>query len=361
MFLRTAGLILVTAASLLLPGTIAGGQENVPPPTDDSPSATGAPLPATGEGQEDLAAIVRGLIITRHDVDKEVARMKASPMAAEMTDAMLRWQARSMLAGNILLLEEAKRFTAKIDDELVRQQWIVYRDLDPSYVDENFEALKNEFITDLYLKARCGRTILDGVVPDMASFVRVTPREIREFYHNNIDYYTQKASTILVWVLFPEASFGDAAETRRLGTACRDLFLNRGSELENVAEDYKTLSQRWPGCLPRKTVIEADSGSSFHPSIVEFVDEAAKGDVSGLINLEGGIVVAHIVDKIGGKISAFDEVQDEIAWELKSRKRKQAHLLIVEDLARKEKFFFPSDLFERKPARGQTPEQPAGK
>ena len=145
MLFRTTGLILALSVSLLLPGTIAGGQENAPP--------------SAGEGKEDLAAIVRGLIITWHDVDKKAAQLRASPLAAEITDAMLRWQARSMLAGNILLLEEAKRYTSKIDDEAVRQQWIVNRGLDPSYVDDNFKALKNELISDLYLKARCGRTI----------------------------------------------------------------------------------------------------------------------------------------------------------------------------------------------------------
>ncbi len=347
MLLKTAWLILAIGTALLLPALIALGQESDPP--------------VAGEGKEDLAAIVRGLIITWHDVDKEVVRLKASPLTADMTDAMLRWQARTILAGNILLLEEARQYTKNVDDELVRQWWVVRHELDPDYVSENFEALKNDYITDLYFWARCGLTNLEGVVPDMASFIRVTPKEIKDYYRNGIDQFTQEASTVLIWVLFPESAFGEPADARRFATECGDLLRNPDMSLEKLATDYSTLSDRWPGCIPRKTEIGAGKETSFQPRIMEFVDGGSEGAVSDPIELEGGLVVAGIVAKTEAKVLTFDEVQYEVAKQLKSGKMNQARLLIIQDLARKERFFFPSDLFEREPVGDSLIERPAEK
>lgn len=347
MVLKTAGLILGLSVSLLFPGMFAGGQENGPPSAD--------------EGKEDLAAIVRGLIVTWHDVEKEVAILRANPYTADMTDEMLRWQARSILAGNIILLDEAKQYTSKVSDDQVRDYWIVRREVDPSYVADNFEKLKDEFVTNFYVWARCGLTSLEGVVPDMASFIRVTPREIKDYYHNNLDLFSQKASTVLVWILFPDTAFGEPAEARRCAAQCRDLLQSPGTEIEDLAEEYASLAERWPGCIPRKTEIQAEEESSFHPSIGEFVDRAATDEVSDLIDLEGGVVIARIIEKTEGKVATFNEVQNDLAGNLKDEKMKQARLLIVQDLARKERFFFPSDLFERDLGRNDSAGRPAEK
>lgn len=348
---RSPALLLGIAALLLLPAPIVAGQ-------DDQ-------VISAGEGGEDLAAIIRGMVITWYDVDREVARMKTFPSAAEMTDEALRWQARSMLAGNILLLEEAKRFTTMVDDANVRQWWIESNELDANYVDDNFEKLKNEYLTEFYISARCGIAQLDGVIPDMASFIRNTPKEIKDYYRNNPSYFSQKASTTLVWILFPEAAFSEPTDARRFAVKCRELLLDPDGDAVDLASNYGVFAERWPGCIPKKTVIESDRNSSFHPLIVEFVDGASAGEVSGLIELEGGFVVAQIIEKKPGKTFSFDEVQAQVADQLRREKRNQARLLIVQDLARKERFFFPSDLFERRagpePGKEQVVDQPPEK
>jgi len=324
---------------LALPAVRAAAQETPPP------AARGAADSRADGAKEGLAACVRGRIITRHEVEKEAARLQE--LAPDTSWKMLMWYARARLAERMILAETAKRAAAKISDDAIRRDF-TGRGMDLNDVIANFERLKEDLLIDLYFDARLGKIDwLEDVVPDMAFFVRVTPDEIRSYYHNNPEMFTIKGQTTLLRVLFPATVFLDPGLRRGAAAECASLLEDPAAVPPDEAGFLKIFRDRWPGCLPKAESVTAGEDKKFLPAVMDFIEKAAAGDVSGVIELEGGLVVVRILEKIAGRKIAFEEIQDEVAVDLREAKEQNARRIIVEELKKMEKVFWPPDLFEQ--------------
>jgi len=294
------------------------------------------------QGRDDVAACVRGRIITAMDVKREAERLKK--LAPEASRKALLWQARSMLAERILLAETAKSFAKDVTDEEVRR-FFTRRGESLENINKNLDAFKESYIIELYFAARFGWTDrLPGVDPDMASYIRVTPGDIRSDYRNNLDKFTVKGRTRFLWFLFPASAFADPGERLDAARSCRKL-------LERPDANPKEIASRWPGCILKEGEVASGEKKKFHASLMDFVTKGKKGAVSPVIELEGGLIVARIVEKTRDVTRSFEDVQEQVSRELKNYKERNARRIIVEDLARREKLFWPPDLFN--PAAGE--------
>jgi hypothetical protein len=300
--------------------------------------------PLRGDAGEGVAACVRGRVITRHEVEKEAKMLQEA--APEVPRSTVLWYARSRLAERIILVETAKRFTAHIPDDAIEREFLS-RGMELEDVIADFEELKQDFLIDIYMLARLGEIdFLDGVVPDMASFVQVTPSEIISYYKNNPGEYTTRSRVVVLRVLFPATSFPDPALRQTSAEECASLMRDPPSPLLGEDEDLKLLREKWPGCLPKKEEILGGEDRKFQKPVMEFIERAEAGAVSPVIELDGGLVVVAVIAKTAGRTLPFDEVQDRVARDLKRIKEQNARRIIIEDLKNKEKVYEPEDLFD---------------
>ena len=309
-----------------------------------------ASSPAGTVPDNDFAARVRGRVITHFEVERECERLKK--LAPDIGDEELRWEARRALAEQILLIETAKNYTKKITDEMIRRNY-VERGYDENLVRKHLVKLREEFVREFYVRARLGRTDqLPGVIPDMASFILVSPEDIRNYYNYNRKNFIRKGKTTLVWILFPATAFSDPADRLQAAEDCRTLLKGPETAPGEFAE-------RWPGCIFQEEEVIAGGDKKFLPPLMGFVEKGKTGDVSDVIALQGGLIVSRIIEKIAEKTFSFNEVQAMIATRLTEGKLMQARRIITRDLTRKERIFWPVDLFDRNAGKRRRPAPPA--
>lgn len=332
-------------------GTPSEGTPSEGPPSENAPAKkneSSARLLGTSRG--DVVACVRGRIITRLEVEREMERIRK--VIPDAPDDALFWKARSLLAENIVLVETAKVYTRELPDEEVKLYYTHYCEprLDLGFVKDHLKELRQEYIVRLYMGTRLGWTDrLEGVTPDMASYQIVTPEDIRSFYRHSLEEFTTRAETRMAWVLFPNSAFPEPDERLAAAEECRTAM----QEPVLRTEDMK---DRWIGCLPQKEkIITGEDDAGFQEPLREFVRNAAEGEISPVIDLGAALVVAKITKKVEAKVKPFAEVQKEVARKIKRSREDDARRFIITDLTRRERIFWPPDLFDprmKAPAQG---------
>jgi len=325
---------------ILLPQSLPAQEETAPPTGEERAGGEQRIETAERRRYNDIVGCVRGRIITVFELERKTEQLRA--FFPDKSLDSVRWDARVRLADRILLVETARRYAKGLRDEDVRR-FYTSRDIEPTEVDDNFDIYKEDLLIDFYFAARLGFSdSLKGVQPDLAPFVRVTPEDIRSYYRNHVDEFTIAENLIVEWILFPKAVFSDHRELTEVSATCRELMGEAGNDLQEI-------EARWPGCLTKREEIPDLNKKSFTPALMEFIRSGRTGDVSAVIPLQNGLIMARIVEKIEGRTLPFDEVQTRIARVLRRAKREQARRSIVAELEHLEIIVFPPNIFDPYP------------
>ncbi len=148
----------------------------------------------------------------------------------------------------------------------------------------------------------------------IAAQVEVSAAEIRQFYDDHPETFTHETATWAEELLLPSA-----AEARRL----RDAIANDGALFEDLV-----------GQSLRPDAVENKARFHFHPrdravypKLLPAILAAAKGEVMGPVEVEGGYSVFRVLHEEEEGVQPFEQVQRR-ARALLLRKREEASLQV---------------------------------
>ncbi len=329
-------------------GPVAVGQKAVSI-EEDEPAQPGSAAIKT-------EAIVSGRVITFDKIDREFSRLKKS--FPDEDEQLLLWYARRSVATRALLAESAKHFAANITDEMIIQYWAEVLRIEEREIVDNLDEFRDDFLISHYLNGRMGKTQpLPGLSPDYADLIRVTPKELRQYYRYKYKSDEKHPATIRVaQYIFPRSAFLGEDLLNSAVQECAALL----KEPPEEEEALKSIAGNWKGVVFRTVEILEEGPSSLRAELIRFARSGKAGEVSPPINMENTVVVQFVIERIEVKIPTFDACQSVLLKELQRRKENRVQDAIVRELIVTADFY-PRDLFTlnagKRPSRGGTTEK----
>lgn len=323
----------LSPAASPLPGDVAGARQ------DEA-------VPARGKQGDAPAACVLGRIITVNEIRAKAAEIrKVNP---DRSEVLIAWRARRELARRLLLLETAKRHGSEITNDEVINHYAQNVELDPELVKQNINEFRDEFMIFLYQRCRMGLDSgMKNVVPDMAAHLRITPEEMRSYFRNHPEVFTQGKRVVLERFRFPWGLKG-----RTAAEEFRKLLEQPGVNPEEAAGKIE-------GCRYSEQEYEGRKYKDLSEQILKFVVKGKIGSVSQIIETEFPQPTHNlfrIKEKREERTLAFHEVREELAKVLQDNRILLIKILIVDDLVAKEwRSCWPADLFNLNPTVVQAP------
>jgi hypothetical protein len=339
-------LALTALACTLLLSLSAGAQ--------GTPGAAGSVFgqdPAQGSGQgvdtgQRVVSSVNGEPITAADLEFHAwLRVGAS---ARQLDARSVATLRRQLAEQVLMATEADRLGVTITEAYVSEFWASYQDAPPDYAqlaqlagvteERSRWLVKRSVLADIYLYHRVGIWAEHGhlIKPDpvFAHAVEVTPKELRDLFREEREYFDIPATVTYDFYPCPDQATAEGV-TEALSVGLAPSAVRPGQEtapLEMVPEVF-----------------------AFSLDLVRFLESAAPGSVSQAYDAEVGWVVFVIEGRDPGRPAEFAEVQEELRRRMRMSRLEIAREQLLRDLVR-QSVYWPRDLFDEDP----TPPPKAG-
>ena len=272
---------------------------------------------------EDAVASVNGVLISRDVYDlaaeQEQGQVPANPDGAENeseTEEELDAEIIKRLVDQELLLQESKRRGVEVSQEEIDAEFDKYG---ARFPDE--ETLKSNLAEMGYtvetLKEQIGKYMhITTFVEEMVTQeISVSPQEIRTFYDENPEYFTQpeqiQASHILL-------TFGEeAGRTKAEAEELAESLISRLAEGADFAELAASHSEG----------PSAERGGELGPfgkgQMVPEFEEAAfaleTGEISGVVETDFGLHIIKVTDKTEEEIVPLETVSPTIENHLKQR------------------------------------------
>lgn len=299
------------------------------------------------ESGSETSAVVMGRAIISGEVEELAARYKERN--PDVSEDVLYWHARKELAVTALIAETAELYATEIEDQhIIRYFKLVYEDEERDIVD-NMKERRDEYLVNLYIMGRLGQAnLLQGVAPDFADAIRVTPEELRTEYRRYCEYAAEQEPILtLGQFLFPASAFADGDLMSKAVKEC-SLRLRSLDEMDQTEEGLKELAAKWPGC--QFSIKDPKALMNLQKKIADMISEFAKtgrkGDVSMPVELGRVMVIYYILDRQEVEELTFREFQDKHLNSLKRNKEYQAREMIINQLIMGADYY-PEDLFFR--------------
>ncbi|NLV24220.1 MAG: hypothetical protein GXY54_05505 [Deltaproteobacteria bacterium] len=275
-----------------------------------------------------IAAVVNGDVITTFQIDKKISEL--SPKAREAVTGKqesLRKQALGMLIEETLIEQKVKDLKIEVtEEELAAAQRDVERSNNLSG-DQLIAALAEQGMSYEGFRANLRNQLLRLKLlrQDILKNLRVTDREINEYFRLHIDDYRRPPTLRLGTIAVSAIGGGDPREAAQQLEAVRQR-LAAGEKFSAVLDDLET-APAFSG---------SDLGNvnpeDLNPAYAAAVHGLDAGDTSQVIEVPGGARLFHIFEKSPGELRKLSEVRSEIERKLSEAKTEDQFRSWAEEL-----------------------------
>lgn len=284
----------------------------------------GAPSIVLGQEMrpdEAIVAMVNGSAITRTDYDTEMKNvegrlfMEGKPLQHSQLPEIGR-QVLENLIDREILYQESQKIGVKISETAINREMATLKKRFPSE-DEFRKMLGNFNLSEEFLRSQIEKRIATQgfIEKQFVPNVRVSQKEIRTFYDNNLDRFRQPEQVRVQHILLrldPKA--GDSIKASTL------------EKMENIkgkiqrGEDFSILAKEFSQCP--SSADGGDLGSFCRGQMVKSFEDAAfalkVGEVSPVVETPFGCHLIKLVERKPEATSRYEEVIERIEEHLKS-------------------------------------------
>lgn len=289
---------------------------------------------ARGEILERIVAKVNGEIVTKTELDRELAQTlerlgpAGSPQEEEGRMAELRKQVLDGLVEKLLVLQRAKEKGLRVPPRFF-EEW------KSGIMKENRIETQEEFSRQVALQGltpeQLKKNFEEGVLVqevrrmDIANKISVSEPEIGKYYRENITKYTSPAKVRLREIVFRFEPAGDAAARERAARVLQDI--RGGADFAEMARRHSESSSKESG---------GDLGyfnkGELDAPLEKVASELGPGEVSDLVRREKAYYILKVEEKAEEKSTPLEEVRNQIADEIFQNKVKTESAKYVEKL-----------------------------
>ena len=286
----------------------------------------------TAAAEEQKAAEINGVVITREQFDKEMnihmdRVLKQGRQISEIQKAELKKEILEGLIERELLYQESQKAGIKVDDKMVEDQLAAIKKRFPSEAEFKI-ALGKMGLTEHEVKAQIerGLAIRQLIEQQISSKIVITDVETKAYYDGNPQMFKQpeqvKASHILIKV-DPGATEAQKTEARKKIEAVQQKIKN-GGDFAELAKEYSEGPSNTRG---------GDLGFFRRGQMVKPFDDAVfkmkTNEVSGIVETRFGYHIIKVYDKKPEETLAYADVKDKLNQRMKQEKvEKDAGLYI---------------------------------
>ena len=273
--------------------------------------------------QEKIVAVVNNEVITQKDVDDflNFARMQLSSQIKEDKEVekkieAMRQDILNRLIEDRLILQEAKRYDIKIDQERINGR---LREMKDRY-GSNWrfqELLRRQGITEADLEKRIREQYLMLAIVDdkIKSNISVNPSEVTEFYENNsADFKAPEEREVEL------VSIKEEKEAKRFFSQ-----LNKGYNFQELAVKYHVLVNK---------IIVSEAGQ-LNKYIEAVILRLKPGQYSPPIKFQGNYYIFRLIKIIPPRQMSLNEVQDRVYTFLYNKKMQEKMSAWLDELKKK--------------------------
>ena len=219
-----------------------------------------------------------------------------------------------------MLVQKAEELGIKISDaELQRAIEKLKEDNNIKTDEELIKALKEqgEDLDSLKEKVRRSLLIMKLQESELRDKVKVTEREARAYYEENIDKYRLSGGYHLLHILIKYPEDKNALAMKRFEDKVKEVesLLEKGEDFEKVAKKYSDSPTVDIGIIPL---------SKMRPEFAKVVKKMKIGEVSPPFKNEFGVNFIKIKDYRSESVKPFSEVKDSIVKILREKKLKES-------------------------------------
>lgn len=253
-----------------------------------------------------IIGVVNDETITFKDLNDYLHSTYVSLVAEGRKDEDIKEIMRDLQANGIhrliedkLILSRANQLKLEVREKLVDDK---LQELKSQYPSEQvfLDALIKNGITisDLRNKIRDQFKIDFVVEEEVKSKIYVNPSEVTDFYEQNKDRFIKNEQIKLdsIFIGFEEDKAKDQARAQE---ALKKI--NEGNDFNEVAKEYSQ--------APPLGIIEK---GQLLPLIEEVVFKLKDGEVSSLVEVERGIYIFKLVERIPSQLASLPEVKDSV-------------------------------------------------
>ena len=293
---------------------------------------------AEKELSKDKVAVVNGSVITRVDLDREMAgaQRQLSRGGKSLSGSQLtgvKKQALEKLIDRELLYQESQRQGIKVDDSVINEQIAAMKKRFPSEA-ELKKSLARMKLSETAIRSQFKqqRAIQGLIDQEFGQKVSVADKEVKAYYDKHPSFFKKpeqvQARHILIKV-DPKADPAQKAEARK--------------KLENIqqklhkGEDFAALAKAFSECPSGAN--GGDLGSFGRGQMVKPFEDAAfaskPGEVSDIVETKFGYHLIEVMDKQPSTTISYKDVKDRLEQYLKQEKIQKKVTLYVGKLKEK--------------------------
>ncbi len=283
-------------------------------------------------------ATVNGVTITQDDFDKEMARVRSqfarsgrSLRESQLPD--IKDRVLETLINRELLYQESQNKGVKVEDAEVNQQVNILKKRFPKE-DEFKAALLEMKISEAELKSqiRKGMAIQQFVDKDLVQDVKVSQKEVKDFYKNNPDMFKQSEQVKASHILIKVDTKADKSAKDQANKKIKEIQkkLEDGGDFAALAKEYS----EGPSNVDGGDLGYFERGRMVKP----FEDAAFKlkpGEVSGMVETPFGYHLIKVVDKKPESVVSYENAKERIAQYLEQEKKGKVLERNLEDMRQK--------------------------
>lgn len=261
-----------------------------------------------------IVVIVNDEVITQREINQRLfpayEQYKKEYTGKKLENKML--EAEDMILDQLiedkLILSEAKRQGVEATDKEAESKLQTVKD--KFETEEKFRnALAEQNVSLSELRDRIKNDIIKSklVRKEMGAKVTVTPREVREYYNNHIEDFTEPEKARVIGILVKKDRGGRTEEENK-------FLIEKIKELIKNGEDFKRLAKEYS---EETNVAEGENVDLIEKEqMIKEIDEAIfsleEGEVSDVIESPIGYHLFKVIEKIPAKVEDFEVAKSEI-------------------------------------------------
>ncbi len=283
-------------------------------------------------------ATVNGVTITQDDFDEEMARIRnqfarsgRSLSESQLPD--IKNRVLETLINRELLYQESQNKGIKVEDAEVNEQVDILKKRFPNE-DEFKAALLKMKTSEAELKSqiRKGMAIQQFVDTDLVQDVKVSQKEVEDFYKNNPDMFKQSEQVKASHILIKVDTQADKSAKDQANKKIKEIQkkLEDGGDFAALAKEYSEGPSKVNG---------GDLGYFERGRMVKPFEDAAfklkPNEVSGMVETPFGYHLIKVVDKKPESVVSYENAKERISQYLERDKKEEVLKRNLEDMRQK--------------------------
>ncbi|HEV3484761.1 MAG TPA: peptidylprolyl isomerase [Vicinamibacterales bacterium] len=307
------------------------GQQSASQPAEPAAAPAPKPLPAQ---LPDVLARVNGEAVTKTDFERLIKNLELGngPIPADRRDEILRGALDQLITMTALTQEAKSRQVSATDAEVdarvaeMRKRFPDESAFTKALADRNMtlERLKDDTRTDTMI----GK-MLDA---EVASAAAVTDEQVREFYQQNPDKFTQGESIRASHILIKAAESADAA-TKQKARAQIDEILKQAK----AGADFAKLAQQHSqdGSAAQGGDLGFFGRGQMVPPFEQAAFALAPGQISEVVTTQFGYHIIKLAEKREASTVPIEQVSDRIRQFLEQQKKQERARAFIDSVKSK--------------------------